>query len=190
MGGPAQQPYGGHPQQPYGGPPPQDQGFGMPVNAGAAGAAALAQVQNPMGPLVAGAKPRARNPLMTAFVPLGVIVLGCILSFILSLISPTIGSLVGGLVMLAGSVLYLISSIAMLRELQNYTQDQQFVWWWLFIPCLGLYFAIIKVPEQVKKAKEKAGIIQTKPVRPFVFYLIPALWPFALASDLNDIAAS
>jgi hypothetical protein len=76
----------------------------------------------------------------------------------------------------------------MVRELQNYTQDQQFVWWWLFIPCLGTYFAILKVPEQVTKAKQKAGIAQTKPTRGIVNYIF--LWPHALASDLNDVAQS
>ena len=82
----------------------------------------------------------------------------------------------------------LINAVSMLRELQNYTQDNEFVWWWLFIPCLGVYFAWIKVPEQVTKAKEKAGLLQTKPTRGIVVYIF--LWMYALASDLNDIAQS
>jgi hypothetical protein len=159
----------------------------MPPNAGAAGAAALAQVQNPMGPLVAGAKPKTRNALMTMLIPFGIMVVGGILGSILGMIASFL-SLVGTLVILVGAVLGLINAVSMVRELQNYTQDQQFVWWWLFIPCLGMYFAIIKVPEQVTKAKEKAGIVQSKPTRGLVLYLF--LWPFALASDLNDIAAT
>jgi hypothetical protein len=159
----------------------------MPANAGAAGAAALAQVQNPMGPLVAGAKPKARNALMTMLIPIGIMVVGGILGTILGMIASFL-SLVGTLVILVGAVLAAINAVSMVRELQNYTQDQQFVWWWLFIPCLGMYFALIKVPEQVTKAKEKAGIVQSKPVRGLVLYIF--LWPFALASDLNDIAAS
>ena len=46
----------------------------------------------------------------------------------------------------------------------------------------------VKVPEQVQKAKEKAGIAQTKPARGIVLYIF--LFPYALASDLNDIAQS
>ncbi len=112
---------------------------------------------------------------------------GSILGTILGMI---VGPLVyvGSLITLAGMVLGLINSVSMVRELQNYTQDTQFVWWWLFIPCLGIYFAMIKVPEQVTKAKEKAGIAQSKPTRTIVFYLF--LWMYALASDLNDIAQS
>ncbi len=140
-----------------------------------------------MGPLVAGAKPKVRNALMTMLIPIGIMVVGSILASILGMIAGIL-SLVGSLVSLGGMVLALIYTVSMLRELQNYTQDTEFVWWWIFIPCLGVYFAWMKVPAQVQKAKEKAGIAQTKPTRGLVFYIF--LWMFALASDLNDIAAS
>jgi hypothetical protein len=144
-----------------------------------AGAAAMANVGNPMGPLVAGAKPKVRNPILTLALPYGLIVVGSVLSGIIGLL---------GLISTAGAILYLVYAVSMVRELQNYTQDDQFVWWWLFIPCLGIYFMLMKVPEQVTKAKTKAGIVQAKPTRGLVLYLF--LWPFALASDLNDIAQS
>ncbi len=161
-------------------------GFGMPAG-GAAGAAALANVGNPMGPLVAGAKPKVRNPVMTLALPYGLIFGGAILGSILGMIAGFL-SLIGSLITLAGAALAVVYAVSMVRELQNYTQDEQFVWWWLFIPCLGTYFALIKVPEQVTKAKQKAGIAQAKPTRGIVNYIF--LWLHALASDLNDIAQS
>jgi hypothetical protein len=159
----------------------------MQGGAGAAGAAALAQVQNPMGPLVAGAKPKVRNPLMTMLLPYGLLIGGSILASILGMIAAIL-SLVGSLVSLAGAVLLLINYVSMVRELQNYTQDQEFVWWWMFIPCLGVYFLLVKVPDQVTKAKQKAGILQMKPTRGIVLYIFVGL--YALACDLNDIAQS
>jgi hypothetical protein len=143
--------------------------------------------------MVAGAKPKVRNPVMTLVVPIGAFVVGAILMTVAGILStvpvlPTILSLVAAVAYLAGTVIGLMSAVGMLRELQNYTQDAEFVWWWLFIPCLGTYFALLKVPEQVNKAKQKAGIAQTKPARGIVFYVF--LWLYALANDLNDIAQS
>jgi hypothetical protein len=159
-------------------------GGGMPPNMGAAGAAALATVSNPMAALVPGAKPKVRNPIMTLVLPIGLMVVGSILSSILGMIAGIL-ALVGTLVVLAGWILGLIYAISMVRELHNYTQDPEFMWWWVFIP---IYGALIKVPEQVTKAKAKAGILQVKPVRGIVLYLF--LWLYALAGDLNDIAES
>ena len=56
------------------------------------------------------------------------------------------------------------------------------------VPAQSNYFAVIKVPEQVTKAKQKAGILPAKPTRGLVNYLF--IWHHALASDLNDIAQS
>jgi hypothetical protein len=159
-------------------------GFGAPQGFGGAGAA-MAGVGNPMGPMTAGAKPSVRNPIMVLVIPIALVIVGSILSAVLGMIMGLL-ALVGSLVSLGGAVYGLIQAISMLRELGNYTQDSEFNWWWIFIPCLGIYFALMKVPEQVTKAKQKAGIEQMKPTRGLVLYLF--LWPYALASDLNDIA--
>jgi hypothetical protein len=150
--------------------------------------AVMASVQNPMAPLAAGAKPTVRNPIMVLVIPFAGMFVGAILAGVLGALIGFIGALVGQLVILAAAVYSLIQAIGMLRELGNYTQDSEFNWWWIFIPCLGIYFALMKVPEQVTKAKTKAGIVQQKPTRGIVFYLF--LWPWALANDLNDIAQS
>jgi hypothetical protein len=140
-----------------------------------------------MGPLTAGAKPSVRNPVMTLAIPYALAIGGSILGSILGHIAGFL-TLVGSLVSLAGSLLALVYIISMLRELQNYTQDQDFKWWFIFVPCLNCYFLWVKVPEQVTKAKTKAGILQAKPTRGIVLYVF--ISPFALASDLNDIAQS
>jgi hypothetical protein len=155
--------------------------------AGAAGAA-MATISNPMGPLVAGAKPKVRNPMMTLILSEGLIFGGGVLSTLLGMIGLGLIASLGSLVSLVGLIFMCIYAVQMLRELQNYTQDDQFIWWYFFIPCLGIYFAVMKVPEQVTKAKTKAGILQAKPVKGIVHYLF--LWPMALANDLNDIAQS
>jgi hypothetical protein len=175
----------------YGAPPDQGGGFGQPgggqfgMGAGAAGAA-LANVGNPMAAMTAGAKPKVRNPMMTLLIPYVLIFAGSFLSGLSSI--TVLFAAIGSLVSLAGSVMFLVNSIGMLRELQNYTQDDQFVWWYLFIPCLNIYFMLVKVPEQVTKAKTKAGILQAKPTRGIVNYFF--IFLHALASDLNDIAQS
>jgi len=138
-----------------------------------------------MAPMAAGAKPTVRNPIMVLVIPLALIFGGSILSIILGMIMGLL-SLVGSLVSMAGAVYLLIQVIGMLRELGNYTQDPEFNWWFIFIPCLNYYFLWIKVPEQVTKAKQQAGVAQMKPTRGIVFYVFLA--PFALASDLNDIS--
>lgn len=145
----------------------------------------MAQVGNPMAPMVAGAKPTVRNPIMVLVIPLALIIGGSIIGTILGMIVGVLGYL-GTLISLVGMVYAMIQTVGMLRELGNYTQDTEFNWWWIFIPCLGIYFALMKVPEQVTKAKQKAGIEQMKPTRGLVLYLF--VWPFALANDLNDIA--
>jgi hypothetical protein len=187
--GQQQQPgYGAPPggQPGYGAPPQNQGGFGQPGMGMGDMSGALA-VSNPMAPMTAGAKPTVRNPMMVLLIPFGIIFAGVIISIILGFISGMLAPL-GSLVSLAGVVYLLIQVIGMLRELGNYTQDPEFNWWWIFIPCLGIYFALIKVPEQVTKAKQKAGIEQMKPTRPILLYIL--ISPFALASDLNDIAQS
>jgi hypothetical protein len=124
---------------------------------------------------------------MVLVIPIGLMVVGSILSAILGMIAAIL-SLVGTLVVLAGAGYLLVQMVGMLRELGNYTQDPEYKWWFMFVPCLQYYFLWLKVPEQVGKAKQKAGILQTKPPRGIVLYVL--LSPWALANDLNDIAQS
>lgn len=77
----------------------------------------------------------------------------------------------------------IIAAWQMLSELKDYTKDESFKPFYLFIPVLGMYFALIKVPEQVGKAKQMAGC--RTPQRGFFFYWF--LWLYALAADLNEV---
>jgi hypothetical protein len=131
-----------------------------------------------------GPRPTRRNPVMVLLIPFGIII-GCsvIGSILASLIDPIIGSLfnLGGLV---GSVILLISFYKMLNELKAFTNNPDFNWWFILIPCLNYYFLWIKVPEEVTKAKQMAGLQQ--PARSILAYIFIA--PYALAADLNEIA--
>jgi hypothetical protein len=54
----------------------------------------------------------------------------------------------------------------------------------MFIPLYQYYWAWIMVPQEVTKAKQMMGV--QAPTRNIVLYIF--LFPFALASDLNDMA--
>jgi hypothetical protein len=146
------------------GPP---MGAGMPMGMG-----------GPTGP-----RPTRRNAVMTLVIPMAIIFGGQILGAILGSIEPML-ALVGSLVALAGSIYFLITMVKMLNELKAFTNNPDFNWWFILIPCLNYYFLWIKVPEEVGKAKQMAGLNQ--PARSILLYILIA--PFALASDLNDIA--
>ena len=72
----------------------------------------------------------------------------------------------------------------MLNELQQYTRDQDFKPWYMFIPLLQYYFLWVKVPEQVAKAKQMAGSRNPQPAG-IVMYIFLA--PYALSKDLNEV---
>jgi hypothetical protein len=73
---------------------------------------------------------------------------------------------------------------AMLNELQQYTRDDEFKPWYMFIPLLNYYFLWVKVPEQVTKAKQMAGS-RNPQASGIVLYIFLA--PYALAKDLNEV---
>jgi len=73
---------------------------------------------------------------------------------------------------------------SMLNELQAYTRDENFKPWYMFIPMLNLYFLLVKVPEQVTKAKQMAGS-RNPQASSIVLYLF--LSYYALAKDLNEV---
>ena len=72
----------------------------------------------------------------------------------------------------------------MLNELQQFTRDDEFKPWYMFIPLLNYYFLWIKVPEQVAKAKQMAGS-RNPQASGIVMYIF--LGPYALAKDLNEV---
>lgn len=72
----------------------------------------------------------------------------------------------------------------MLNELQAYTRDENFKPWYMFIPLLNLYFLLIKVPEQVTKAKQMAGSRNPQAAGIVLYFFISY---YALAKDLNEV---
>lgn len=71
-----------------------------------------------------------------------------------------------------------------LMALEKFTQDPDFKWWMVLIPCYGFYYALTAVPAQVEKAKQMAGV--STPRQSTIMYLIVP--SYALAVDINDIA--
>jgi hypothetical protein len=216
-GAPPQQQYGAPPQQ-YGAPPQQygappqqygapQQQYGAPPQYGAPAQGAHpmapqgmmpyggAMPQNPItGTLPSGgvsAGPTRRNPLMMLApfaVVFGAIIISIVASIVAGLVGvPIIGVICGFLAMLldlAGLAWFFLLVIPMVNELKGVTGNPNFVWWPILIPFYSLYWGLILVPQEVTRAKQMRGV--QAPVRSLVIYLF--LWPFALASDLNDLA--
>jgi hypothetical protein len=206
-GQPMQQPPYGQPMQPpYGQPqpaqgygqPPQDPQYGQPQQQGGYGQppqGMMPYAQGPgglpapgpmMGTLQSAGNstgPTRRNALMTWLLPGLVIFGGSILSTILGFVYGPLASL-SGLFFLAGMVMYLLSAIKMVGELNTVTRNTAFPWWPIIVPIYNYYWLWMLVPAEVKKAKQMMGV--QAPPRSIVLYVF--LWHFALASDLNDMA--
>ncbi len=99
---------------------------------------------------------------------------------------PIIGGLLSLVFMIGAWLAYGFMVKGMLFETQTASGNQDFKWWFQLVPGLHLYFDVLKVPEMITQAKTQAGIIQQKPVQSIPLYLFA--FPFALASDLNDLA--
>jgi zinc-ribbon domain len=176
-------PYGA-PPQPYGAQPPMQGAVGP----GGQALIPYPQVPSPMvgtlksqGAAVTG--PTRRNALLTLLLPLAVMFGGVIVSILLGvLISGSLAAL-GMLFVLGGAVWSFLLAIQMIRELQAVTRSDQLAWWGLIVPVYNIYFMWFVVPEEVAKAKQQLGARQ--PPQSIMFYIL--LWPFALASDLNDL---
>jgi hypothetical protein len=131
----------------------------------------------------AGTKgPTRRNALMTLLLPFGVLVGGSILSTILAMLIPSL-YFIGSLVSLGGLVWFVLLTIPMVNELKSVTQNANLAWWPIVVPFYSMYWAWLIIPAEVARAKQILGVQQ--PPRPLVLYIF--LWPFALASDLNDM---
>ena len=133
----------------------------------------------------AGGAVKTRNALMTFLLPLLISVGGQIIGTVLAIAVHPMLSLVGSLIGLVGGVLGLVYMVSMLLELKNFTRNESFNWWFIFIPCLNIYFAWFLVPQEVARAKQMAGSMNQQP-RNIVVYIF--LFLYALAADLNDVA--
>jgi hypothetical protein len=125
---------------------------------------------------------------MTFLVPFGIIMLGNILTRVLLAILPVslyaVANL-GQLVALVGSILFVYIWFQLANELKSVTKNAAFNWWPILIPIYNIIYLFTMVPPEVAKAKQMVGA--TQPPRPPILYFF--LPHFALASDLNDIAA-
>ena len=101
---------------------------------------------------------------------------------ILARIIPFIG-LLSPLISLGCFAWILLIVIPMINEVKAVTRNPDFAWWPIFIPFFNMFWMWILVPQEVAKAKQLLGVQQ--PVRSIVFYIF--IWPFALASDINDM---
>jgi sulfite exporter TauE/SafE len=126
-------------------------------------------------------------------IPLALMFGGRVAAYFFALVAAIVGSaliaMVGGLVMLVfglgGFVLLVLSMIKMVSELNTVTRNAAFPWWPVIVPFYNIYWWTILVPQQVTEAKRIVGLQQ--PARGPVLYLF--LFPWALASDINEIAA-
>ena len=80
-------------------------------------------------------------------------------------------------------VWYLLLAVQMIRELRSITRSDELQWWPLIVPLYNIYFMWLLVPQEVTKAKQMLGVRQ--PPQHLLLYIF--LWPFALATDLNDM---
>jgi len=130
----------------------------------------------------ANARPTKRNPIMPLLMAWGGAVVANVLGGIIAgivgvAVLANVFSLVG--MLWVGFIMFRLSS-----ELKNFTNSPDFAPWMSFVPCLNLYFFVVKVPAEMTKAKQMVGV--QNPTKSAVLYLFVAPW--AIASDLNDIA--
>jgi hypothetical protein len=161
---------------------PGDQG-GIMAQAGGAFAAASA----------GGTRPTTRNALMTMLLPYGCFVGGVLISIIFGIIAGIAGSAIIGLLgslvslvaFLAGAFFFVMGTMKMVGEIKSVTNNQKIVWWHVLIPVYGVYWTVLLLPQEVANAKRTVGAAE--PTRsPVLYFFLPL---FALASDINDIAA-
>jgi hypothetical protein len=194
----APQGYGQPPQQGYGAAPGQAAGYGagaiQPAQVYGAVQQGFAQAGAAMGIPQGAVKPTRRNALMTFLMPMIIIFGAVIVSIVFGVIASAtdvpilamVGGAVSGLGVLAGSIIALISIIRMIGELNSVTKSNAVGWWMLFIPIFNIYVSLILIPNEVTKAKQMVGA--REPTRNLLVYWFLAL--YALAADLNDIAAA
>jgi hypothetical protein len=211
--GPPQQ----QPQNPYGAPAPgqgggygdpnaaqgygnpgMPQGYGQPAQVGMAPANAgggfMAAAQQGMAMATqGGTRPTTRNPVMTILLPYGCFLAGILVTIIFGILAGVtntpaiamVGSLVSLLAYLAGAVLSIMSMIKMIAEVKSVTGNQAFPWWPIIVPFYNFYFFVLPLTQEVANAKRAMNV--QEPVRSPVLYFF--FVPYALAADINDLAA-
>jgi hypothetical protein len=178
---PQQQVYGGTPMPGYGPP-------GVGADHGLVGPGSPMMAPVPSGGMVSssGARPTTRNALMVMSVPFGCVFGGVVLGILVSVVA---SGLVGMLLMLAGlaagGAMGLLAIKSMVEELNSVTKNTGFNWWMVLVPFFGVYWMAMVLPQEVTNAKRAVG--SPEPVRSPVLYFFAGL--YALASDLNDVAA-
>lgn len=130
----------------------------------------------------AALRPTKRNPMMILAITYGGL-------FAASLVGQVLASATGvGLLATAltggAAGVFIVVMMTMVGELKRFN-GSDIAPWMVAIPLLNLWFLYVKVPEEMAQARQKAGL--QGPPKPAWMYLV--LSPFALASDLNDLAA-
>jgi hypothetical protein len=130
----------------------------------------------------ATARPTKRNPVVTLLISWGCLVgaqiVGSVLAGIIGVYA------IASLFNLVGYLAFAFIIFRLVSELKNFTNNPEFAPWMAFVPCLNIWFFFMKVPEEMAKAKQMAGI--QNPTKPAWMYLV--VTPFAMAADLNDLA--
>jgi len=188
----------GAPQPAYGAPPPPGvMPYGGPPGAAMqpVGGAAMQAMAGGLigGMLVGGDKPTVRNPMKILLVPYGLFAGGIVVSILFTIIAMAAGSgiigMLGSLLSLVcfvgGAALMLLALIKMVNEVKSVTRNVAFAWWPIFVPLYNYYWLWIMLPQEVTNAKRTVGLQQ--PARGIVLYIFIA--PYALAADINEIAA-
>jgi uncharacterized membrane protein len=140
-----------------------------------------------------GTRPTQRNPMMTIGLPFGCFLGGIVVDVVFSVLGmvthvgaiAALGGLIALVAFVAGAYFAIISIIKMVTEVKSVTNNQAFAWWPMIIPFYNWYWMALLVPQEVANAKRAVGA--QEPVRSPVLYFF--LFLFALASDINDIAA-
>ncbi|HLK37176.1 MAG TPA: hypothetical protein VKU41_10530 [Polyangiaceae bacterium] len=137
-------------------------------------------------------RPRVRNAVMTLLMPLIVYFAGVGIAIVGiavgagadSAVIASLGASLGGLVVLAASVLGFISLARMIGELASVTRSQNLAWWMMLIPFFNLYVMLIVIPTEMTRAKQMLRV--PEPTRNIFLYWLLSLYAFA--ADLNDVA--
>ena len=140
-----------------------------------------------------GNRPTPRNPMMTIGLPYGCFFGGIIVRVIFGILAGVTGvaalGALGGLLYLvayiAGLYFLIVSTMKMVSEVKSVTNNASFAWWPIIVPFYNWYWMALAVPQEVANAKRAVGA--QEPVKSPVLYFF--LFPWALASDINDIAA-
>ena len=86
----------------------------------------------------------------------------------------------GGLAGLAVGVMLIIN----IYNLGKFTNDPNFAWWHIFIPCYNIYWMLTTLRDQVRKARQMAGL--SPDIKSGVLYFFAGGW--AITADMTDFS--